>query len=47
MKNKLKKKRKEVKSVKNINKNPQSFLMIRPLPKEVANLHKLPAHTYE
>ena len=38
---------KEVKLVENISKNPQSFLEIRPVQKEVFLSHKLQGHTYE
>ena len=37
----------EVKPVTNINKNPQSFLEISPLQKEVLPSHKLQDHVYE
>ena len=37
----------EVKPVKNINKNPQSFLKIIPAQKRVSALHKLQGHVYE
>ena len=37
----------EVKPVKNITKNPQSFVEISPLQKEVLPSHKLQEHAYE
>ena len=37
----------EVKLVKNIRKNPQSFLEISPMQEEVFLSHKLQDHTYE
>ena len=37
----------EVKLVKNISKNPQSFLEISPMEKEVLVSHKLKDHAYE
>ena len=37
----------EVKPVENISKNPQSFLEIRPVQKEVLPSHKLQDHAYE
>ena len=37
----------EVKAVKNINKNLQSFLEISPVQKVILLLHKLQDHTYE
>ena len=37
----------EVKLVKNIGKNPQSFLEISPVQKKVLLLYKLQDHTYE
>ena len=37
----------EVKSVENISKNPQSFLQISPMQKEVLPSHKLQDHAYE
>ena len=37
----------EVKLVKNIRKNPQSFLEISPMQKEVLLSHKLQDHAYE
>ena len=37
----------EVKSVENISKNPQSFLEISPMQKEVLSSHKLQDHAYE
>ena len=37
----------EVKPVKNINKNPQVFLEVNPMQKEVFPLHKLQDHAYE
>ena len=37
----------EVKPVKNISKNLQSFLEIRPMQKEVLLLHKLQGHAYD
>ena len=37
----------EVKSVKNISKNPQSFLEISPMQKEVLLSHKLQDNVYE
>ena len=37
----------EVKPNKNINKNPQSFLEIRPVQKEVRPSHKLQDHAYQ
>ena len=37
----------EVKQVKNINKNMQSFLEISPVQKEVLLSHKLQDHAYE
>ena len=37
----------EVKPVKNVSKNPQSFLEIRPAQKEVLPSHKLRHHAYE
>ena len=37
----------EVKSVKNISKNPQSFLEISPMQKEVLLSHKLQDDVYE
>ena len=38
---------KEAKPVKNIRKNPQSFLKIWTLQKEIADSHKLQGHTYK
>ena len=40
-------KRSEVKSVENISKNPQSFVEISPMQKEVLPLHKLQDYAYE
>ena len=37
----------EVKLVKNISKNPESFLEISPVQKEVPLSHKLQDHAYE
>ena len=37
----------EVKPVENISKNPQSFLEISPVQKEVLPSHKLEDHAYE
>ena len=37
----------DIKPVKNISKNLQSFLEIRPVQKEVLPLHKLQEHAYE
>ena len=37
----------EVKQLKNINKNPHSFLEISPVQKEVLPSHKLQDHAYE
>ena len=37
----------EVKPVENISKNPQSFLDISPVQKEVLPSHKLQNHAYE
>ena len=37
----------EVKPVKNISKNPQSFLEISPVQNDVALSHKLQEHAYE
>ena len=37
----------EVKSVKNISKNMQSFLQISPMQKEVLPSHKLQDHVYD
>ena len=37
----------EEKPVKNLSKNPQSFLEISPVQKEVLPLHKLQDHAYE
>ena len=37
----------EVKTVENISKNPQSFLEISPVQKEVLPSHKLQGHAYE
>ena len=37
----------EVKPVENISKNPQSFLEISPVQKEVLPSHKLQDHAYE
>ena len=37
----------EVKPVKNISKNPQSFLEISPVQKDVVLSHKLQDHAYE
>ena len=37
----------EVKPVENISKNPQSFLEISPMQKEVLLSHKLQDHAYE
>ena len=37
----------EVKTVENIRKNPQSFLEISPVQKEVFPSHKLQGHAYE
>ena len=37
----------EVKPVENISKNPQSFLEISPVQKEVLRSHKLQDHAYE
>ena len=37
----------EIKQVENISKNMQSFLEIRPVPKEVLPSHKLEDHAYE
>ena len=37
----------EVKSIENINKNPQSFLEISPVQKEDLPSHKLQDHAYE
>ena len=37
----------ELKLVQNISKNPQSFLKIRPVPKEVLLSYKLQGHAYE
>ena len=42
-----KKKLSEVKQVKNISKNLQSFLELRPVQKEVLPSHKLRDHVYE
>ena len=36
----------EVKPLKNISKNPQSFLEVRPMQKEVLTSHKLQDHPY-
>ena len=38
---------KEVKPLKNISKNPQGFIEIRPMEKEVLPSHKLRDHVYE
>ena len=40
-------KRSEVKPVENISKNPQSFVEISPMQKEVLPLHKLQDYAYE
>ena len=40
-------KRSEVKPVKNMCKSLQSFIEIRPMPKEVLPSHKLREHTYK
>ena len=37
----------EVKPVRNIDKNPESFLEIRPVQKEVSPSHELQYHAYE
>ena len=37
----------EVQAIENINKNPQSFLKINSLQKEVPPLHKLQGHAYK
>ena len=37
----------DVKPVENVSKNPQSFLEIRPVQKEVLPSHKLQGHAYE
>ena len=37
----------EIKLVKNISKNPQSFLDISPVQKEILPSHKLQDHAYE
>ena len=37
----------EVRPVKNVSKNPLSFLEIRPIQKEVLHSHKLQDHAYE
>ena len=37
----------EIKLVENLSKNPQSFIKISPMQKEVFLSHKLQAHAYE